>query len=111
MDAKPLVLYHHLPPSKEKKGRQSVEVKKMEPKPILNKPPNLNRVAAIDEEMLDRLHDPIAKGTISTISPTSLLQADLVQILFWTRRHAKNLILDGAQIFHTEDPVGAVITP
>jgi hypothetical protein len=46
----------------------------MKTKPILDKHPNADGKPAMDEEMLHRLEDPIAKGAISAIFPIAPLQ-------------------------------------
>jgi hypothetical protein len=69
-----LMLRHQVPPIDEGESSPSVGGKKMKTKPILDKRPNTDGKPAMDEEMLHRLEDPIAKGAITAIIPMAPLQ-------------------------------------
>jgi hypothetical protein len=105
------MLRHQVPPIDEGEGSPSVGGKKMKTKPILDKRPNADGEPTMDEEMLHGLENPIAKGQLPQLSQWRLSKRSLVQILFWTKSHEKNLIFAGAQILRTEEPIGAAIEP
>jgi hypothetical protein len=54
--------------------RPLIEVKRLNAKPLLKKTPKTNGITIIDKKMINRIQDLVAKGTISAIRPTSLLQ-------------------------------------